>query len=149
MRTLAIDLGDRRIGLALSDEAGALATPHEVLEVESPSAAFVPIIKLIAQEEIKRVVLGLPLNMDDSLGPAAKKTIDWGRDLTIKSGVEVLFVDERLSSFEADQQLSNRRRAGEKLTRGKKKKQRDAIAAASILQAFLDGKVSAINVEKS
>jgi putative holliday junction resolvase len=144
MRTLAIDLGERRIGLALSDDAGTLATPFEVLEVDSPASAFVPIIKLIASEEVKRVVLGLPLNMDDSFGDAARKTIDWGRELISRAGIEVVFVDERLSSFEAEQQLTARKRAGEKLTRQKKKRQRDALAAASILQSFLDGKLQPI-----
>src|SRR4051812_47473115 len=122
MRTLAIDLGDRRVGLALSDEGGKFATPHQVLEVDSAAAAIVPIIKLIATEGIKRVILGLPLNMDGSLGPAAQKTIDWGRQLAVRDGIEVLYVDERLSSFEAEQQLNSRKRAGEKLTRARKKR---------------------------
>ena len=146
MRTLAIDLGDRRVGLALSDEGGKFATPHEVLEVESSAAAIVPIIKLIAREEIKRVIVGLPLNMDDSLGPAAQKTIKWSRDLAVRAGIEVLLVDERLSSFEAEQQLTARKRAGEKLTRSRKKRQLDALAAANLLQAFLDGKLPPIDL---
>jgi len=146
MRTLAIDLGERRVGLALSDEGGQFATPHEVLEVESVAAAIVPIIKLIAAEGVKRVILGLPLNMDDSLGPAAQKTIDWGRQLAVRAGLEVLFVDERLSSFEAEQQLKSRKRAGEKLTRSRKKRQLDALAACNLLQAFLDGKLPPIDL---
>ena len=146
MRTLAIDLGDRRVGLALSDEGGQLATPHEVLQVSSPNDAIHPIIKLIAAEQVKRVIVGLPLNMDDSIGPAAQKTIQWSRDLAGRAGVEVLLVDERLSSFEAGQQLTSRKRAGEKLTRAKKKRQLDALAAASFLQAFLDGKLQPIDL---
>jgi putative holliday junction resolvase len=146
MRTLAIDLGDRRIGLAISDEGGTLATPHEVLEVDSSADAIVPIIKLIAAEGIKRVILGLPLNMDDSLGPAAQKTIDWSRQLTARAGIEVLLVDERLSTFEAQEQLTSRKRAGEKLTRSRKKRQLDALAARNFLQAFLDGKLPPIDL---
>jgi putative Holliday junction resolvase len=148
MRTLAIDLGARRIGLALSDESGSLATPHEVLQVSTPSDAIHAIIKLIAAEQVKRVIVGLPLNMDDSLGPAAHKTIEWARDLAIRSGMEVLFVDERLSSFEAEQQLTQRKRAGEKLTRARKKRQLDALAAASFLQSFLDGRLPPIEVSR-
>ena len=144
MRTLAIDLGDRRVGLALSDEGGQLATPHQVLQVNSPTDAFDPIIRLIAAEGVKRVVLGLPLNMDDSLGPAAQKTIDWGRHLAASAGIELLFVDERLSSFEAEEQLTARKRAGEKLTRSKKKRQLVALDAANLLQAFLDSNLSPI-----
>jgi len=146
MRTLAIDLGDRRVGLALSDEGGQLATPHDVLQVNSPADAIHPIIKTIAAEQVKRVIVGLPLNMDDSLGPAAQKTIQWSRDLAIRAGIEILFVDERLTSFEAEQQLTSRKRAGEKLTRAKKKRQLDALAAASYLQAFLDGKLRPIDL---
>ena len=146
MRTLAIDLGDRRVGLALSDEGGQLATPHDVLQVNSPADAIHPIIKTIAAEQVKRVIVGLPLNMDDSLGPAAQKTIQWSRDLAVRAGIEILFVDERLTSFEAEQQLTSRKRAGEKLTRAKKKRQLDALAAASFLQAFLDGKLQPIDL---
>jgi len=146
MRTLAIDLGDRRVGLALSDEGGRLATPHEVLKVNSPADALDPIIRLIASEQIKRVILGLPLNMDDSLGPAAQKTIHWGRHLGIQAGIEILYVDERLSTFEAEQQLNSRKRAGEKLTRNRRKRQLDALAAANLLQAFLDGKLQPIDL---
>ena len=147
MRTLAIDLGERRVGLAISDEGATLATPHEVLQVNSSADATVPIIKLIATEGIKRVLLGLPLNMDNTLGPAAKKTIEWGRHLAASAGIEVIYVDERLSSFEAEQQLNSRKRAGEKLTRARKKRQLDALAAASILQAFLDGKLPPISLD--
>src|SRR3954464_15297926 len=146
MRTLAIDLGTRRVGLALSDEGGQLATPHDVLQVSSPDDAIHPIIKLIAAEQVKRVIVGLPLNMDDSLGPAAQKAIQWSRDLAIRAGIEIIFVDERLTSFEAQQQLTSRKRAGEKLTRAKKKRQLDALAAANFLQAFLDGKLQPIEL---
>jgi putative Holliday junction resolvase len=145
MRTLAIDLGTRRVGLALSDEGGRFATPHEVLEVNSPTAALPPILQLIKKENIRRILLGLPLNMDDSLGPAAQKTIDWSRKLSAQSHLPILFVDERLSSFEAEQQLNTRKRAGEKLTRSRKKRQLDALAASNLLQAFLDGKLQPID----
>ena len=105
MRTLAIDLGTRRVGLALSDEGGQFATPHEVLEVSSPDAAIPSILQLIKKENIKRIVLGLPLNMDDSFGPAAQKTIAWSRTLSAKTNLPILFVDERLSSFDAEMRI--------------------------------------------
>src|SRR6185295_41741 len=141
MRTLAIDLGARRVGLALSDDGGQFATPHEVLQVTSADAAVAPILALIKKEKVQRLLLALPLNMDDSLGPAAQKTIEWSRKLSTQSELPILFVDERLSSFEAEQQLIARKRAGEKLTRSRKKQQIDALAAANLLQAFLDGKL--------
>ena len=141
VRTLAIDLGARRVGLALSDEGGRLATPYDVLTVSSPEQAVEPILKVIEKEGVGRIVLGVPLNMDDSAGPAALGALRWGRALSARSGRPVVFVDERLSSFDAEQQLVDRKRAGEKLTRQRKKAQLDAVAAAGFLQAFLDGKL--------
>lgn len=147
MRTLAIDLGARRVGLALSDDSGQFVTPIDVLHVTSSMAAIDPIVQLIAGEQVHRVVIGLPLNMDDTLGPAARAVIDWATELRGRVSAEVVLVDERLSSFAAEQQLSERRRAGEKLTRGRKKQRLDAIAAAGFLQEFLDGKLHPIKVE--
>jgi putative Holliday junction resolvase len=146
MRTLAIDLGTRRVGLALSDEGGRFATPYEVLNVNSPEQAVEPVVTVVEKEGVERIVLGLPLNMDDTVGPAARSTIQWGRALAERTGKPVLFVDERLSSFAAEQQLIDRKRAGEKLTRRRKKEQLDALAAAGFLQAFLDGKLAPIDV---
>lgn len=146
MRTLAIDLGNKRVGLALSDESARFVSPYDVLEVADASHAMAPVLKLIQREGIARVVIGLPLNMDDSVGPAAKAVVAWGRKLAAGSGLEPVFVDERLSSFAAEQSLSERRRAGEKLTRGRKKQQLDAVAAAGFLQEFLDGKLQPIDL---
>jgi putative Holliday junction resolvase len=141
MRTLAIDLGARRVGLALSDEGGRFATPLDVLQVSSADQALDPIADLIRKESVARLVVGLPLNMDDSLGPAARGTVKWADELTRRTGLPVIFVDERLSSFAAEQSLVERKRGGERITRKKKKERLDALAAASFLQAFLDGKL--------
>jgi putative Holliday junction resolvase len=146
MRTLAIDLGTRRVGLALSDAGGRFATPYEVLEVSSPEMAAAKVLHVVAKEGVERVVIGLPLNMDDSVGPAAKQTIAWGNDVAQRAAKPVLYVDERLSSFDAEQNLNARKRGGEKLTRKRRKEQLDALAAAGFLQAFLDGKLSALEL---
>ncbi|MGD0768370.1 MAG: Holliday junction resolvase RuvX [Tepidisphaeraceae bacterium] len=143
MRTLAIDCGERRIGVALSDAGGKLATPYDVLQAVSPRQSISQIIRIIEAEGVERIVVGLPLNMDGSSGPAAKKAVEFGRLLSCQSGRDVVFVDERLSSFQAEQQISARRRSGEKITRKSKKRQLDAIAAAGFLQEFLDGKLPA------
>ena len=146
MRTLAIDLGSRRVGLAVSDEGGTFATPYDVLFVSSEANAVEPVLKLIEREGIERLVVGLPLNMDDSAGPQAKQAAAWGKLVSQRSGKPVVFVDERLSSFDAEQGLIDRKRAGEHITRNQKKKQLDALAAAGFLQAFLDGKLLPIDV---
>ena len=147
MRTLAIDLGTRRVGLALSDQSGSLATPFKVLTISDPTQAIAPILKIADQESVQRIVIGLPLNMDDTIGPAAKSTIQWARAIQTRSKLPIVFVDERLSSFQAEQHLSQRKRAGEKLTHKKKKQQQDALAAATFLQAFLDGKLPPISID--
>ncbi len=146
MRHLAIDLGSRRVGLAMSDAGGSFVTPLDVLQVSDPDDAIEPVVELVAREGVERLVVGLPLNMDGSLGPQAQKAIAWGRRLAERAGIPVIFVDERLSSFDAEQQLISRKRAGEKLTRKRKKEQLDAIAAATFLQDFLDGRISPIEV---
>ncbi len=148
MRTLAIDLGAKRIGLALSDEGGKFATPYDVFTVTSPADTLDAILTLAKREGVERFVLGLPLNMDDSIGPAARSTLEWAKLLAIRAGKPVVFVDERLSSFAAEQRLNERKRAGERMTRGGKKKQLDAVAAAMFLQEFLDGKLPAIEVHE-
>jgi putative holliday junction resolvase len=134
------------VGFALSDEGARFATPYEVFQVTSPVQAADRAIQIIDKEGVERVVLGLPLNMDDSLGPAARQTIAWGQELAQRSAKPVLFVDERLSSFEAEQALIERKRGGEKITRKRKKEQLDALAAAGFLQAFLDGKLQPVEV---
>jgi putative Holliday junction resolvase len=154
MRTLSIDLGSRRIGLAMSDEGGRWATPLDVLFVTDPLQAIDPILKLIKTEDVKRVVVGLPLNMDDTPGRAAQGVINWTTGLAASAAgislhFEVIYVDERLSSFAAEQQLTERKKAGEKLTHKKKKQQLDAVAAAGFLQAYLDGKLEAIDLENA
>ncbi len=146
MRTLAIDLGTRRVGLALSDEGGRFATPYEVVQVTSPKMAITKVLEVIAREGVDRIVVGLPLNMDDSVGPAAKQAIAWGNDVARRAQKPVVYVDERLSSFAAEQDLNERKRGGEKLTRKRRKEQLDALAAAGFLQPFLDGKLRPVDV---
>jgi len=143
MRTLAVDYGEKRIGLAISDSAGKLASALEVLQVKNPESGFEPILKVIAQAGIQRLVVGLPLNMEDgSIGKGAKRVVLWGKKLSERSGIPLVFVDERLSSFQALERLADRRQAGWKSTRAQKKERLDALAAAAFLQAFLDGQLN-------
>jgi putative holliday junction resolvase len=149
MRTLAIDLGTRRVGIALSDEGGQFATPYDVLAVTGEEAMRFTIGKLVEREGVQRLVVGLPLNMDGTFGPAATQTVVWARELAAYVQRPVFFVDERLSSFAAEQSLADRKRSGERITRQQKKERLDAIAAASFLQAFLDGRLQAIDVDSA
>ena len=151
MRTLAIDLGTRRIGLAISDAGGSWATPSDVLTVTDPAQAVAPILAVVKREDVRRLVVGLPLNMDGTAGPAARQAIQWATGVAASAAtsgapVDLVFVDERLSSFAAEQQLNDRKRAGERLTRKRRKEQLDAVAAAGFLQAYLDGRLPAVDV---
>lgn len=147
MRTLAIDLGSRRVGLALSDAGGKFATPYDVLEVSSPEDAMRQVIEVVAKEGVERLVVGIPLNMDGTIGAAARSAAEWARALSAKAAKPFVLVDERLSSFDAEQQLISRKRGGEKITRAAKKQKLDALAAASFLQEYLDGKLPSLEME--
>lgn len=145
MRTLAIDLGTN-VGLAMSDEGGRFATPLKVLDISDSSDDPISLILMIVhKEDVQRIVLGLPLNMDDSVGPMAKGVVAWGKNLARHAKLPVVYVDERLSSFEAEQQLIGRKKGGEKISRQQKKARLDALAATHFLQAFLDGKLHSID----
>lgn len=138
MRYLAIDLGDKRTGLALGDPVTGIVSPLEV--IETPLAAnagaqlLADIVKRIeshlgrAEAEL---VLGLPLNMDGSEGPQAKKIRLFGERLAAAAKRTVRYHDERLTSVEADWSMSQ---SG--MTHKQKKERRDALAAAAILRDY-------------
>src|SRR5690348_5202524 len=105
MRTLAVDLGARRVGLALSDEGGQFATPYEVLNVTSPGQAIAGVLRVIRKEGVRRLLVGLPLNMDGTAGQAAREAVQWASQLNESANLPLVFVDERLSSFDAEQRL--------------------------------------------
>lgn len=132
MRYLAIDHGHKRTGLAVCDSDETIASPLEV--IEGQDNLLVKIEKVIREYKIAALVIGLPYNMDDTEGPRAKQVREFSKRLE-PLGLEIHFFDERLSSFEADEKM-----IGMELTRKRKKKRKDAIAAANILQAFLDQK---------
>jgi len=147
MRTLAIDFGSRRVGLALSDEGGKFSSPYDVLTIGNPEQAKSEVLAVVRKEGVTRLVVGLPLNMDDSIGPAARDTITWATALGREARLWPIFIDERLSSFAAEQALIDRKRGGEKITRGQRKQRLDALAASAFLQEFLDGKLQPIQID--
>ena len=133
MRYLGIDYGQKRTGVAICDEQELIASPVTVIAGQRDLISH--IARIAEREQVGAIVVGLPLNMDGSEGKAAKVTRKFGADLTHALGIQVLFHDERLSSFDAEQKLIET-----DFSRKKKKKRIDAIAAASILQSFLDQK---------
>lgn len=132
----------------MSDEGGRFAMPYDVLDVTEPEQAIEPIVALVKREAVQRVIIGLPLNMDDgSIGPAARGVVLWSGKLAMKVVIPILYVDERLSSFQAEQDLIDQKRAGQHLTRNMKKERLDAQAAAIFLQEFLDGKLQPFELD--
>jgi putative holliday junction resolvase len=134
MRTLGLDVGERRIGLAISDPDGRLALPIGTHERRGDDVGT--LIDLCRREDAQRIVVGLPLSLDGRQGPQADVAASLAEALRQRAGIEVVLWDERLSSREADHYL---RAAGK---RGKQAKaQRDAVAASIILQSYLDSQM--------
>ncbi|UCF35149.1 MAG: Holliday junction resolvase RuvX [Phycisphaerales bacterium] len=133
-RYLGVDYGTKRIGLAISDAGGTIASP--LVTVEARGAVADHVNAVLAETDdyaFDEIVVGLPLNMDGTEGEQARKTRGFGDALGAASGKPVRYFDERLSSLEAEEKL---READ--LGRGKKKARVDALAAQITLQEFLD-----------
>ena len=132
-RILAVDLGERRIGLALSDPQGLLASSRRVYLRRNIDEDLEYLRRLGEEEGIGEVVLGLPENMDGSLGEQAERALEFKRLLEERLGLPVALLDERLTTAEAERVLIEA-----DLSRRKRKRLRDGLAAALILQAYLD-----------
>ena len=132
-RLLGLDVGERRIGLAISDRSGSLATPFTAIERRGVERDIAAILKLVRQEEVGTIVVGEPLSLDGSVGPQAKRTLVFYEALKAASPVPVKTWDERFSTVEAERLL---REAGVQPSRNRARL--DASAAAVILQGYLD-----------
>jgi putative Holliday junction resolvase len=144
LRHLAVDYGTRRVGLALSDAGGSLATPLTVLQVGNDEDAVRQVARVADREGPDVLVVGLPINMDGTEGGSAANVRAWAQQLAKATRLVAILVDERQTSIAAEEELAARRRQGERLTRGKKKARQDAVAAAKILQGYFDGQVAAV-----
>lgn len=131
-RIMALDLGDARVGIAISDESRYLASGYGFVEFRGYDDLAQKLIAIAHKEEVAEFLVGLPLNMNGSKGPQAAKVEKIAAILKQKSGLAVNFIDERLSTVEASRLLH----AG-----GKKAKKGlvDMASATVILQAYLDG----------
>jgi len=129
-RWLAVDHGTRRIGLAVGDEASGIASPLEQVQAED-AACLGRIAELAREYDVRGIVVGWPLLNDGSEGPQGRLARRFAADLAAATGLDVRMWDERLSSFAADQRLKGT------LTRKRKKRRHDAVAAAAFLEHFL------------
>lgn len=133
MRYLAIDYGIKRTGLAICDPNETIASP--LMVIEGQKDLLNKIRQVVKTENVEAIVIGLPINMDDSHGPQAKLVFRFADQLQEFMNIPVHFQDERLSTFAAAEKLNSA-----ELSRKKKAKHLDAVAAAEILEAFLEEK---------
>ena len=132
MAIAALDLGRRRIGVAVTDAAAMGAHPVGVVERRSIARDLEVIAAMLRDREVTTFVVGLPLNMDGSEGPAARSARRFADQLAAALKVEVEMFDERLTSFEAEERLK-----GMPVKKGARKPAIDAIAATVILEGWM------------
>ena len=137
MRLLGLDMGEKRIGVALSDPEGFLARPLEVIRRRSRRQDFETLDRLVVQCDVERVVVGLPLTAEGGVGPQARRVKRYTRELGRVLSVPIDFMDERYSTVDA---LEVMRAVG--LSPKKQWERVDAAAAAVILQSYLDNRRS-------
>jgi len=135
MRILALDHGTKRVGVAVSDETKTIAQPLEYIFTEPVAAFLARLKKILAEKEIDLILLGLPRNMDGSFGPAAEKVQAFSEMLKLEISVPIKFQDERLTSA-----MANRVLIQGNVRRDKRKENVDKMAAAILLQSYLDAR---------
>jgi len=138
MRALGIDLGSKRIGIAVSDRSGTIASPLTMIPRSgSVKRDHEQIRKLVIEEDAELLVVGLPLNMNGSVGPAAKAAVAEADALATVVGVPVITFDERRTTVTADRALIE---AG--ISARARRKLVDKVAAAVLLQTWLDSRAA-------
>ena len=133
MRILGLDVGDRRIGVALSDSLGLTAQQLTVLERQGLAKDLEALGAMVQQHKVETVVVGLPLTLRGERGVQAQKVASFSDALHRRVAVPVQFIDERLTTVQGERAL---REMG--TSRGKRKRVIDQVAAQLILQQFLD-----------
>ncbi len=136
MRTLGLDYGSKTVGVAVTDPLGLTAQGVEIIRRQKENhlrKTYQRIRELCEQYDVEKIVLGLPLNMDDTMGDRAEKTLEFKKELERRLSVPVLLVDERLTTVEAIEIMDE---AGIKVS--EREKYVDMIAATIILQDYMN-----------
>ena len=135
MRCMGLDLGSKTLGIALSDMTNCIASVYTTIffKDENYSSLLVPLKEIIDKENVGTLVLGLPKNMNNSLGTRALITLEFKEMLESEFGLPVVMEDERLTSV-----ISNNILISANMSRNKRKKKVDGMAAEIILQGYLD-----------
>lgn len=130
MRIMALDLGEKTVGIAVSDELGLTASPRETLRRDG--SELDRLSDIISREEIGEVVVGLPVSLNGTLGPSAQRVLEWLPQLRERVKIPVVTCDERLTTAEAEKML-----IAADVRRAKRRQVVDQIAATLILQSYL------------
>ena len=136
-RILGLDVGDAWIGVAVSDALLLTAQPLVTIKRECNKIAYEKIHDIMIKYDIEKVVVGLPKNMNNTIGPQSEKVIKFAEKLKNKFSVEIIYVDERMTTLMAEQVLIEG-----SVRRENRKKYIDKIAATYILQSYLDNRVN-------
>lgn len=132
MRYLGLDLGTKTLGVAISDNLGMIANPLKTIEFKNYEDLIPKLNEILEEYEISEIALGLPKNMDNSLGFASKRSLEFKEFLESKIDKKIALVDERLSTVEAEKYLLDA-----DMSRKKRKDVIDAVAASVILNTYL------------
>lgn len=133
MRTLAVDPGTKRVGIAVSDPTGTIAQALTTIDAAPAESLAARLAEIASEQGAGRVVVGMPIRMDGSYGPEAKAALDLADGIRKASGLPVELVDERLTTVAAERSLLD---GG--MRRAKRRQTVDRVAAAMLLQSHLD-----------
>jgi len=133
-RSLGLDIGDRWIGVAMSDPLGILASPLTIIRRTDEPSDINAILAIIDQNQVGVVVAGLPLSMKGSIGSQAEKVQGFAQELSAHTKIPIEYRDESLTTVEAQRLM--------KMTKKGRKDRDDAVAAALILQEYLDERIA-------
>lgn len=133
MRYLGLDVGDKHIGVALSDETATLASGLDTIQRRGPRKDVHAVVELIRRHQVGELVVGLPRTLEGAIGPQAQKVLDFMEDLRPRAGVPVVPWDERFTSVVANQALIEG-----SVSRRDRKALVDKVSAILILQNYLD-----------
>lgn len=136
MRIAGLDVGDKTIGIALSDPMGIIASGITTIIRKDLDSDLKTLIKFIEDNSVEIIVVGLPKNMNDTIGPQAQRVMNFANRLRDKTGLKLIYQDERLTTVSANRVLME-----SKVRRENRKKVIDKIAASYILQTYLDGRI--------
>ena len=134
-RIIGLDVGDKTIGVALSDLLQLTAQGLTTIRRESKVKDYAALKEIIDEYDIKKVVVGLPKNMNNTIGPQGEKTMKFAEKIKNKFNVEIIYVDERMTTMSAEKML-----IASDVRREKRKTVIDKVAATYILQLYLDKK---------